>query len=305
MSDVPDSASSWDHATERHDAPPGSVVLGSRFRAALDYVYEVHSEQFRKGPEPRVPYLGHVLGVCSIVIDDGGTEEEAIAALLHDAAEDAGGEKTLEVIQRTFGAEVARLVKLCSDTTDDPKPPWRQRKLAFIDRLASERQPGLLRIVAADKLHNVRSLLDDYRRVGDELWSRFETRDAADQLWYYGAVTEILLKRMPGPLSFELDRTLTTLRWFVGCGGVARAAGSFAMAWQGSDTNCWAIGRSGTEWSIAEKSPALFAITFAGWDRPDWFTNTLDDAKQLCLELDQRPPFWRELMVPDWIPMSD
>jgi len=282
------------------------VVLGGRFRAALDYAYEVHSEQRRKGPAPQVPYLGHVLGVCSIVIDDGGTEEEAIAALLHDAAEDAGGEDTLQVIRRRFGKKVARLVELCSDTTEVPKPPWRDRKLAFIDRLARKRMPaGLLRIVAADKLHNVRSLLDDYRRVGDELWSRFETHSATDQLWYYGEITEIMLERMPGPLSYELDRTLTTLGWFVACGGVAQASAPIGLDWQGSDAYCMAIGRNGTKWEIAKTAADQFGITIADWDRPDWYTDTLDDAKQLCREMDMRPPFWREVMVTDWLPPDD
>jgi hypothetical protein len=289
------------------DAEPfPAVALGARFQSALDYAYEVHSQQRRKGPEPRVPYHGHVLGVCSIVIDDGGTEDEAIAALLHDAAEDADGQDTLEIIRRRFGKKVARLVELCSDTTDIPKPPWRERKLAFIDRLAKKRTPaGLLRVIAADKLHNVRALLDDYRRVGDELWTRFETRSATDQLWYYGEVTEIMLERMPGPLSYELDRTLTTLGWFVACGGVAQASAPIGLDWHGSDSYCMAIGRNGTKWEIAKTAAGQYGITIAEWDRPDWHTDTLDDAKQLCLEMEKRPPFWRELMVTDWLPPHD
>lgn len=92
--------------------PPRGVVLGARFRAALDYACEVHSDQRRQGPEPRVPYLGQVLGVCSIVIDDDGSEDEAIASLLYDAVEGAGGEDTLQVIRTRFGKKVARIVEL-------------------------------------------------------------------------------------------------------------------------------------------------------------------------------------------------
>lgn len=153
-----------------------SVVLGERFQSALAYAYELHADQRRKGSAPQTPYLGHILGVCSIVIDDGGSEDEAIAALLHDTVEDAGGAEVLRTIRKQFGKQVARIIEICSDTHEDPKPPWEERKKAFITRIASRQTPpGALRVIAADKLHNVRSLLDDYRRAGDELWNRFET----------------------------------------------------------------------------------------------------------------------------------
>ena len=107
---------------------------GERFSGALKYAVELHASQRRKGSD--TPYIGHLLGVCGLVIEDGGSEDEAIAALLHDAAEDQGGEATLEEIEELFGPEVRRIVASCSDTFEMPKPPWRERKEDYVAAIA-------------------------------------------------------------------------------------------------------------------------------------------------------------------------
>jgi (p)ppGpp synthase/HD superfamily hydrolase len=188
-----------------------STELTSRFREALELAYQLHATQRRKG-DPGVPYLGHLLGVCSIVIEDGGSEDEAIAALLHDAVEDQGGARTLAEIRRRFGPHVASIVEQCSDTDHVPKPPWRARKEAYLAHLDAAGTPeAVLRVSAADKLHNACAILEDHRRYGDRLWERFTTRSAADQLWYYTALTRILRRRLPGQLSDRLAETVGAL----------------------------------------------------------------------------------------------
>lgn len=156
-----------------------TVDLTDRFRSALDCAFELHATQRRKAGGPGVPYVGHLLGVCSLVIEDGGSEDEAIAALLHDAVEDQGGQPTLDQIRSRFGQPVAYIVDHFTDTDVIPKPPWRERKETYIARLNEPgTTAGILRVVAADKLHNARAILDDYRRYGDRLWERFATRSA-------------------------------------------------------------------------------------------------------------------------------
>jgi GTP pyrophosphokinase len=184
--------------------------LGERFDDALAYAARVHREQLRKASG--VPYVSHLLGVCSLVLEDGGDEDEAIAALLHDAVEDQGGAPRLEEIRQRYGPRVAMIVDGCSDTDVVPKPPWRARKEAYIAHLADPAtDASVLRISAADKLHNARSVIADRRVVGDEIWSRFNApRD--EQLWYYRAVLDILEKRLPGRLASELATAVEELR---------------------------------------------------------------------------------------------
>jgi hypothetical protein len=143
--------------------------------------------------------------VCSLVIDAGGTEDQAIAALLHDAPEDQGGLALLAEIEQRFGASVAEIVEACSDTFDDPKPPWRPRKEAYIARLEEE-SPYVLLVSLADKVHNARSILADLRTDGEALWDRFSGgRDGT--LWYYRRLAEVLLRLLPeNALAQELDR---------------------------------------------------------------------------------------------------
>jgi (p)ppGpp synthase/HD superfamily hydrolase len=169
--------------------------LGKRFQKALKMACDLHQLDVRKGTD--IPYVSHLLAVASLVLEDGGDEDEAIAALLHDAVEDQGGLKTLELIQTEFGDDVAHIVHACSDSdTTDPKdkPPWRDRKKAYLLRLSQETQPEVLRVSAADKLHNARCILADYRRCGDSLWKRFNA-PKEDQAWYYRELARIYRER--------------------------------------------------------------------------------------------------------------
>jgi (p)ppGpp synthase/HD superfamily hydrolase len=181
--------------------------LGPRFAEALGFAAELHAEQLRKGS--RVPYVAHLLAVAALVLEDGGGETEAIAALLHDAVEDQGGQPTLAEIRRRFGAEVASIVEACSDTTEDPKPPWRGRKESYIAHLRSAPEP-VRRVSNADKLHNARSLVADYRNVGEQLWERFNAgRD--ETLWYYRSLIEVFRETGGGAMTDELDRQIAEL----------------------------------------------------------------------------------------------
>jgi GTP pyrophosphokinase len=183
------------------------VVLSQRFEEALQFAAVTHRSQVRKGSG--IPYVGHLLGVCSLVIEDGGDEDEAIAALLHDAAEDQGGERMLEEIRRRFGEKVAAIVAACSDTFDSPKPPWRARKNAYLQHLDRETE-SVLRVSLADKLFNARAILRDFGLVGDDVWTRFQTgRD--DQLWYYRELTDRFNLLLPGRMAGELSEVVDEL----------------------------------------------------------------------------------------------
>jgi (p)ppGpp synthase/HD superfamily hydrolase len=184
------------------------VGLGPRFRRALAFALDAHADQRRKGTE--TPYAGHVLGVAAVVIDAGGTEDEAIAALLHDAAEDAGGRRMLARIEREFGAAVAALVESLSDTLETPKPPWRERKEAYVEHIGESSDSAVL-VSLADKLYNARAILLDYRDVGEKLWERFNA-DREDVLWYYESLAEAFHARRPGVLADELAATVAELR---------------------------------------------------------------------------------------------
>ena len=177
-------------------------LLGPRFEDALGYAARLHAEQVRK--QSGVPYVSHLLAVCSLVLENGGDEDEAIAALLHDAVEDQGGALRSAEIRRRFGDRVADVVDGCSDTDQVPKPPWRQRKEAYLRHLADPGTPeSVLRVSTADKLHNARSVLADRHDVGEAVWDRFNAgRD--EQLWYYRSLVEILRNRFPGRLTDEL-----------------------------------------------------------------------------------------------------
>ena len=157
--------------------------LTGQFSKALVYAELKHHNQVRKGGD--IPYVGHLLTVAGLVINDGGSEAQAIAALLHDAVEDAGGPATLDEIRANFGEDVARIVQECSDTDVEPKPPWRERKQSYINHLADVGDDTLL-VSVADKLDNARSMLRDYHEHGPSLWERFTVKDPHDHLWYYG-----------------------------------------------------------------------------------------------------------------------
>ena len=157
--------------------------LTGQFSKALVYAELKHHNQVRKGGD--IPYVGHLLTVAGLVINDGGSEAQAIAALLHDAVEDQGGPPTFEEIKANFGDEVALIVDECSDTDEVPKPPWRERKQTYINHLAAVGKDTLL-VSVADKLDNARSMLRDYRQHGPSLWQRFTVKNPDDHLWYYG-----------------------------------------------------------------------------------------------------------------------
>lgn len=180
----------------------------SRLQAAAAMAMDLHADQVRKGTT--VSYVSHLFAVASLVMEAGGDEDEVIAALLHDAAEDRGGEATLADIRARFGDRVAGIVEECSDTFADPKPPWRERKERYIDTLAEVSRSALL-VSAADKLHNARAILDDYREHGESLWERFRGgRDGT--LWYY---RELLNRYVhlaaPWRIVGELERVVETL----------------------------------------------------------------------------------------------
>ncbi len=180
-------------------------MLGERFRRALDLTFELHRAQSRKGSG--APYLGHLLGVASIVIETGGSEDEAIAALLHDAAEDQGGHATVERIRAEFGDPVAAVVEECSDSFGEPKPPWRERKQAYLERLDGASEAALA-VSLADKLHNMRTIVVDYRAVGESLWVRFNA-DRDEVLWYYRSLAAAFARLRPGPLATELGGSVS------------------------------------------------------------------------------------------------
>lgn len=165
-----------------------AVEWGERFSEALQYTAVLHRSQRRKGPAA-LPYIGHLLSVAGIVIANGGEEEEAIAALLQDAAEDQGGEPELARIGERFGDRVASIVRGCSDSlTIDPagKAPWKERKEAYLRQLGTCGDVSVHLVSAADKLDNARATLDDFLRLGDAVWERFN-KDAGREgtLWYY------------------------------------------------------------------------------------------------------------------------
>lgn len=194
--------------------PESPLVSAPRLRRALSYAAGLHAHQKRKGPDG-TPYVAHLLGVCSLVFEAGGDEDQAIAALLHDAAEDQGGRERLEDIQERFGYRVARFVETCTDTFESPKPEWRPRKEAYVSGLADETEDVLL-VACADKLYNARAILRDYRRVGDRVFERFNA-EREETLWYYRSLARVFVEsELDSWLVDELRRTVNDLEAAVG-----------------------------------------------------------------------------------------
>ncbi len=181
--------------------------LGERFVEALAYAAHLHAGQTRKASG--TPYIAHLLGVTSLVLEAGADEDEAIAALLHDAIEDQGGAAMREEIRRRFGGRVAAIVDACSDAETLPKPPWRERKERFLASL-HDAEPAVLRVVAADKLYNVRSLLRAYEQQGEALWARFRG-GREGTLWYHREAARVLCARAEGWLFEDLARAVEGL----------------------------------------------------------------------------------------------
>lgn len=184
------------------------TLLTPKLAEALDYAITLHRYQARKGSG--IPYVSHLLSVCALVLEHGGTETEAIAALLHDAAEDQGGYETLEEIKSRFGEAVADIVLACSDSITEPKPPWRERKEAYISHVRNADSSVAL-VSAADKLHNARAILADYRVLGDDLWQRFNA-GPEDIQWYYSSLARAFGEtQAPDALVADLKNTVETL----------------------------------------------------------------------------------------------
>ncbi|HEY1776378.1 MAG TPA: HD domain-containing protein [Solirubrobacteraceae bacterium] len=187
-----------------------SPTLGSRFLAAVELAVELHAGR-RPGTE--IPYMAHLLVVAGLVLEDGGGEDEAIAAMLHDSVEDGGGRELLQRLELKFGARVAEIVAACSDSLGplSDRRSWRERKADYLAHLPEVADDGVLRVVLADKVHNSRSIVRDYRADGDALWRRFPDKSAADQLWYYGELLAFFYARRPGPLVEDLQRATDEL----------------------------------------------------------------------------------------------
>jgi (p)ppGpp synthase/HD superfamily hydrolase len=181
--------------------------LSHRFNDALGLACDLHRRQARKGSQ--VPYVSHLLAVASIALEHGASEDEAIAAVLHDAVEDQGGAETAELIRARFGDTVADIVVACSDSDVQPKPPWRERKLAYIAHVRSA-PPSVRLVSASDKLHNARSILADYRRVREHVWERF-SGGREGTLWYYRELVEAFTSHGEHPLVAELERVVMEL----------------------------------------------------------------------------------------------
>ncbi len=173
---------------------------------AVVHALDIHAAQLRKGAA--TPYIGHVLGVASLVLEHGGDEEQAMAAVLHDAIEDCGVEQE-SIIAERFGTRVAGIVRGCTDADTVPKPPWQARKEAYIAHLAHA-DGDILIVSCADKLHNARAILTDLRTHGSSVFSRFSAGQEST-LWYYRALANGFSQRLPGPLSRDLADTVAQI----------------------------------------------------------------------------------------------
>jgi (p)ppGpp synthase/HD superfamily hydrolase len=193
--------------TEREDLP--TAVLTGRFAEAVRWASHLHADQSRKGT--RIAYVSHLLAVASLVLEDGGTEEEAIAGVLHDAIEDC--QVSEAEIRARFGGPTAEIVVACSDGGRGPRDEtsWRRRKEAYLDHLDHDTLPvGVYRVSAADKLHNARSIHTDLLDHGPSVWDRFHA-PPDDQRWYYDTVARILSDKHPSVVTRELRRVVDEL----------------------------------------------------------------------------------------------
>jgi (p)ppGpp synthase/HD superfamily hydrolase len=193
--------------------------LGPRLQRAFRYAAQQHAGQTRK--QSAVPYLSHLMAVASLVLEAGGGEDIAIAALLHDVVEDCGGMPRLLEIRRRFGARVAKIVEGCTDSFGDPKPPWLERKKNYLRRL--KQADAATRLVSAsDKLHNVRTVLTDYRQHGESVWKRFQG-GREGTLWYYRAISDEFRRQTANRVTRELELAVRELGKAAGVGPRAAA----------------------------------------------------------------------------------
>ena len=191
-----------------------AITLTDRFDRALLYATHVHGGQVRK--KTSIPYVAHLLAVAATVLEYGGSEDMAIAGLLHDAVEDQGGEARLADIRNRFGDRVAAIVRACSDSVvnsaaGQQKEDWRKRKTQYIEHLGTVDRETLL-VSLSDKVHNARSILRDLRKpdVGPAVWDRFD-KPKSDTLWYYRGLADAFQRLRPGQLASELDEIVRVL----------------------------------------------------------------------------------------------
>ena len=189
-----------------------AAKLGPRFLRAFLFAAGKHKGQFRKAST--IPYTAHLMGVASLVLEAGGDEDLAIAALLHDVVEDCGGAPMLKEVRRRFGVRVAKIVDGCTDADTYPKPPWRERKEKYIRHLKTADADSRL-VSAADKLNNVRSILSDYRAIGESVWSRFNG-GRKGTLWYYRTLLDIFLRHRRNRITIELELAVNELEALAG-----------------------------------------------------------------------------------------
>ena len=192
----------------RADAARGKGKLGPRFRKAFQFAAGKHAGQTRKAST--IPYVAHLMGVASLVLEAGGDEDLAIAALLHDVVEDCGGAPMLKEVRRRFGRRVANVVEGSTDADTSPKPPWRERKQEYLRHLAVADGDTRL-VVAADKLNNVRSILSDYREIGESVWTRFNG-GREGTLWYYRSLRDEFLRHPPNRITRDFELTVNELQ---------------------------------------------------------------------------------------------
>ena len=182
-------------------------MLSSRFEGALILATRLHTNQVRKGA--RIPYVAHLLAVTALVLEDGGDEDQAIAALLHDSVEDQGGIETLDEIRRRFGERVAHIVLGCSDSFESPKPTWRERKENYLSHLR-EANIDILRVSLADKLHNACSILGDLQQHDDVIWERYKGGEDGT-LWYYRSLVDVFREKDFSPMVGELQHVFNEI----------------------------------------------------------------------------------------------
>jgi (p)ppGpp synthase/HD superfamily hydrolase len=202
------------------ESPP---PLSAKFSEALGFAFELHQRQTRKGDNNNTPYLSHLLAVTSLVLENRGTEDQAIAALLHDSIEDQGNDypggrvQLREDIKLRFGKKVLEIVDACTDDHDFQKASdshgfeaWERRKKAYLESLQHKQRDALL-VSLADKAHNASSILKDYKTDGEDLWERFNGKREGT-LWYYNELAEIFGRLVKSPLSDELVATVNELK---------------------------------------------------------------------------------------------
>jgi (p)ppGpp synthase/HD superfamily hydrolase len=181
--------------------------LGPRLQSAFRCAAEKHAGQTRK--QTAVPYLSHLMAVASLVLEAGGDEDMAIAALLHDVVEDCGGLPRLREVRKMFGARVAKIVEGCTDSFGESKREWIERKKDYL-REVKDADAETRLVSASDKLHNVRTILADYRRDGEDIWARFNGKKEGT-LWYYRALSNEYSRRGPNRITGELEIAVTEL----------------------------------------------------------------------------------------------